>query len=137
VGKHEAARANGALAFEREREAGVPLLGREGGAAADLDRGVLGELLAARPTEVRRSHARLGEQAAHRLGDRIARAVRVEHEHALARPSENQRGAQAGGPTSDDHCVEDRLAHPLVQPARMRSAPADAGSHRRACGGME
>ena len=71
----------------------------------DLDVRMLLELTPPAAPQVRRLHPIVPEQPADALGHGVRRPVVVDHEHALVRPAQHERRAQARGPAADDHGV--------------------------------
>ena len=83
-------------------------------AGAHLDRGVGGELGAARGVEVGGRPAVVAEQAADAVGGAVALAAGVDDERAPAGAAEHERGAQPGGAAADDDAVPGRVHAPSV-----------------------
>ena len=110
VGQHDRVGAHGRPVRRRDDEPVADPLGVLDGAMAELDVRMLLRAGAARFAQVRRLHPIMPEQPADTLGDGVRRPVVVHHEHALARPAQHERRAQARGPAADDHGVVRRAA---------------------------
>jgi hypothetical protein len=106
VGEDEGARTDRGAGIRCDHDAVARELGVNHCAVPNLDVGMPGELLAAGLAELEGGSLVLAEQPSDRPNDRIRRAARVEHEHALSGSAEHECGAQPRGPASDDHHVE-------------------------------
>ena len=97
----------------------VDVLARLGGddfALPDLNVGVGAQLRPALRIQPRRWCAVETEQPADTMGGKVALSSGVDHERGTPCPAQNQRGAQPGGPSADDHAIPD-LVHDTTLPA--------------------